>query len=333
MSALSAAKTALVQARNELSNLGSSNIIQGGTGFQKNDGIGVGQTGTVSQKDIEFMERKLNLDMAFSKLVPSRLGTQNSGMNKFIAHGETARRVGAGNCQEYAACACAALNSLDTPPQFDAVYLEGGNHIFVAIGQEPDDNGVFPKDFSTWNSGAAICDPWANLAVSARSYPSAWKERLRGWNNLGIMLKGENNDVRKPTHTSWYDAPVNSRKLSYTRVEPDTSCWSCFKCFITTATCMTNGLGDDCYELTLLRWFRDEILLTSDQWKNDVHTYYDIAPRIVAAISQHKNNKEIYKSIYVLHLQPAIKAIENREYELAHRLYKEMVNNLQHRFM
>src|SRR5277367_3133150 len=63
-----------------------------------------------TSQEMAFMERKLKLDVAFANtIVPSRDVSQNAGMKVFINHGLTAQKVGAGNCQEYAACACSAL--------------------------------------------------------------------------------------------------------------------------------------------------------------------------------------------------------------------------------
>ena len=55
-------------------------------------------------------------------------------------------------------------------------------------------------------------------------------------------------------------------------------------CFIATATCATLGLPEDCEELMLLRWFRDSVMLPTEEGRRAVARYYDIAPHAVAAI-------------------------------------------------
>jgi len=47
------------------------------------------------------------------------------------------------------------------------------------------------------------------------------------------------------------------------------------------------NFDDNCYELTVLRWFRDNYVLSED-----IEHYYDVAPVIVEAIDQEKNSKK-----------------------------------------
>lgn len=56
-------------------------------------------------------------------------------------------------------------------------------------------------------------------------------------------------------------------------------------CFLTTAACRYRGLPDDCYELGVLRQFRDEFLLTSPERAPLVDEYYAEAPRIAADLT------------------------------------------------
>lgn len=76
-------------------------------------------------------------------------------------------------------------------------------------------------------------------------------------------------------------------------------------CYITTA-CMKQFLdsfNDDCYELTVLRWFRDNFVP-----KKDIKHYYETAPMIV-------------------------EAIENGNYEFAYNRYKESILNLEQTYL
>lgn len=102
----------------------------------------------------------------------------------------------------------------------------------------------------------------------------------------------------------------------------------CKGCYITTATCITLGLADDCEQLTLLRWFRDNYLLTSSQGRKDIAEYYKTAPKIVRAINTLDNPISIYHAIYNSSLLPACIAIKNRNYAQAYCIYKRLVNHL-----
>ena len=51
---------------------------------------------------------------------------------------------------------------------------------------------------------------------------------------------------------------------------------------------------DDCYELTVLRWFRDNFVS-----KEDIEHYYETAPVIVEAINR-EEKKILYMTIYMI---------------------------------
>ena len=110
-------------------------------------------------------------------------------------------------------------------------------------------------------------------------------------------------------------------------------CPKCPSCFITTATCSTLGLPDDNTWLNTLRWYRDEILLKSPQGREDVATYYVMAPKIVTAIEQVHRPMDIYIRIFEESLKPAVRAIHAGRHDQAYRLYKNMVNQLADRYL
>ena len=67
------------------------------------------------------------------------------------------------------------------------------------------------------------------------------------------------------------------------------------QCFLTTA-CMryfNKNFKDDCYELAMLRWFRDNFVS-----EEDIKHYYEIAPIIVKSINENENSDIIYNYIY-----------------------------------
>lgn len=99
-------------------------------------------------------------------------------------------------------------------------------------------------------------------------------------------------------------------------------------CFITSACVIAMGKDDDCYELTILRNFRDNYLKRTKIGIEDVKKYYEIAPQIVKKINSIIDREKIYKNIYDSMISPCIKYIERREYEKAHHHYRMEVIKL-----
>ena len=52
-------------------------------------------------------------------------------------------------------------------------------------------------------------------------------------------------------------------------------------CYVTTAVCRSLQKPDECYELKLLREYRDRYLVSSEGGKETIREYYNIAPTIV----------------------------------------------------
>ncbi len=91
------------------------------------------------------------------------------------------------------------------------------------------------------------------------------------------------------------------------------------KCFLTTA-CMRRfkeNFDDNCYELTMLRWLRDNVVS-----REDIEHYYEIAPIIVEKINNESNSNVIYNYIYDNVICKCIKAIEQKKYASAYIIYK-----------
>lgn len=79
-----------------------------------------------------------------------------------------------------------------------------------------------------------------------------------------------------------------------------------------------------CYELEVLRRFRDQWVSHHDNGEKEIGIYYEIAPKIVDKLRQHENSKEIYAWIYKEMIQKCVRYIENGDDEAAYQLYKEM---------
>ena len=104
-------------------------------------------------------------------------------------------------------------------------------------------------------------------------------------------------------------------------------------CFITTATCKSRNLPDDCHELTTLRAFRDNFMKKDNEMKSEVMEYYEIAPSICSKIDRLENSSEIYDSIWKDYLCGAVDAVDAGDNLKAHEIYKSMVLDLKSRFL
>jgi hypothetical protein len=104
-------------------------------------------------------------------------------------------------------------------------------------------------------------------------------------------------------------------------------------CYITTAVCESLQMPDDCYELTLLRNYRDTYLLASKQGEAIVKEYYDIAPTILKRIHREANANQIFHGIWETYLCPCVTMIEQGELESCKELYSKMVRELEQQYM
>lgn len=103
-------------------------------------------------------------------------------------------------------------------------------------------------------------------------------------------------------------------------------------CYITTAVCETFAKPDNCYELTLLRSYRDSYLMNQPDGEEIIREYYDVAPTIVKRINRLPQRKEIYRGVWEQYLNPCITMIENDENEACKELYIKMVRDLQEQY-
>ena len=104
-------------------------------------------------------------------------------------------------------------------------------------------------------------------------------------------------------------------------------------CYITTAVCESQGKPDDCYELELLRDYRDSYLLSTKEGEALVNEYYDIAPTIVNRINRSEGSARIYEEIWNSYLSPCVRLIESGEKEACREKYMDMVYELKGRYM
>ena len=101
------------------------------------------------------------------------------------------------------------------------------------------------------------------------------------------------------------------------------------QCYLTTA-CMRHlrqNFDDNCEELKILRWFRDNFVS-----KEDIEHYYKIAPIVVDALDELENNNEIYNYIYENVVNACINAIKKGDYSYAYNRYKSSVIALEEEY-
>jgi len=103
-------------------------------------------------------------------------------------------------------------------------------------------------------------------------------------------------------------------------------------CYITTAVCENTGRGDDCYEMTLLRDYRDNYLARQENGARMITAYYDVAPSIVKHINRREDAEQIYEGIWENHIRPCIELIEQGEKEACALRYSQMVSQLREEF-
>ncbi|HPN39205.1 MAG TPA: hypothetical protein PL041_12460, partial [Melioribacteraceae bacterium] len=99
-------------------------------------------------------------------------------------------------------------------------------------------------------------------------------------------------------------------------------------CFITTATVITLGKDNTCYELNMMRLFRDNWVSKRKFGKRIIKRYYKIAPKIVNRLNCLPDKNKIYNEIYNKYISPCVKFIEKEKYFKAYKLYSKMVNKL-----
>lgn len=101
-------------------------------------------------------------------------------------------------------------------------------------------------------------------------------------------------------------------------------------CYLTTACMkhMQENFDDNCNELTILRWFRDNFVN-----KDDIKHYYEIAPKIVEKIDSIEDNFEIYNYIYENIVSACVNAIQKGDYKFAYDRYKNSILVLEKQFV
>lgn len=104
-------------------------------------------------------------------------------------------------------------------------------------------------------------------------------------------------------------------------------------CYLTSACVEAKGLPDDCYELSVLRRFRDGYMRSKSGGDADICEYYHIAPVIVEKIKQLPNALEVFETIYNELIIPCINLIKADKNEEAYTAYRNYTKILQKKYI
>lgn len=104
-------------------------------------------------------------------------------------------------------------------------------------------------------------------------------------------------------------------------------------CYVTTAVCRSLNKPEDCYEIKLLKEYRDKYLILTENGEELVKRYYDIAPTIVKRIDKSDKPEEKYRYIWERYLKLCIAYIESGQRERCGKEYIKMIEELQEQYV
>lgn len=104
-------------------------------------------------------------------------------------------------------------------------------------------------------------------------------------------------------------------------------------CYITTAVCQNLQKGEDCEELQLIRDFRDGYLSSTEDGREWIVEYYDIAPTLVKRIAKDAEAQAKYIWLWNYYIAPCVVFIKDGKYEDCKERYCEMVERLKREYI
>lgn len=198
-------------------------------------------------------------------------------------------------------------------------YLQGDKSTDTTLGMQGDIL-FFLVDWQNGGDNVDLSRAPVHVAVN-----------LGDGNCMSLWSQPNNTDHFQNVRVTQLVQLIETEKRANCTVRSVTPFWILGKkngCYITTATCEALGKPDDCYELTMLRAFRDQVLLETEAGSAGVESYYAHAPAIVAAINQRPDAAEIYQEIYESGIMPSIEALEAKDYKKAESIFAERVKAL-----
>jgi hypothetical protein len=121
----------------------------------------------------------------------------------------------------------------------------------------------------------------------------------------------------------------------FTRQNPYRRARTRSACFIATACAEVRGLPDDCYELSLLRLFREEYVAKLPDGEAVLAEYREKAPRIVSAIEAlgKEGAWEVWEYLYERGVSRAVELILGGRWDEAFGIYEAMCREMERRFL
>ncbi|HEY8784714.1 MAG TPA: CFI-box-CTERM domain-containing protein [Mucilaginibacter sp.] len=101
---------------------------------------------------------------------------------------------------------------------------------------------------------------------------------------------------------------------------------------MTTVCVNAMQLPDNCYELQILRNFRDEYIASKTNGTLIIAEYYETAPKIISAINSTGNGNKIFRNLYPK-IKEAVFLIEQNKFEDAYKFYCNFADQLRRQYL
>jgi hypothetical protein len=161
--------------------------------------------------------------------------------------------------------------------------------------------------------------------------PLACAPLFREENSIEMAVKlGDNEECRFKLDCETLRKALtwaSERKETLAALAADEKCEPPEGCFITTACCEALGLDNDCFELRILRRYRDLVLARRPAGTGDIAAYYELAPLVLARLPRETRTQRL-RAIYAHSVLPAALAAWLGLDRLAYRLYARMIDAL-----
>jgi len=143
-------------------------------------------------------------------------------------------------------------------------------------------------------------DPLTTLEYSLRGFDSAFKAWEEHRDKLALQLQGGAECLPPGNPT----------------------------CYFTTAACHAAGLPDDCFELTMLRHFRDTRMAGTAGGRAEIAEYYAQAPGILTSMGRKPDAPARLARLYAFVVLPCAILIRLGCHGMAYRLYRRSFKRL-----
>ena len=139
----------------------------------------------------------------------------------------------------------------------------------------------------------------------------------------------------KPRISGGTSSRKNNDGDLFTRQNPYRRSHTRSACFIATACAEVRGLPDDCYELSLLRLFREEYVAKLPDGEAVLAEYREKAPRVVSAIEAlgEEGAGEIWEYLYERGVSRAVELILGGMWDEAFGVYETVCREMERRFL